>query len=193
MKLKPLNLLAAACAIMAIQGCEDLTTRDESVTIELDSFNLVGTGTAEGAAFTTRAVVSGNPACTASQVSLNGLLAQVDNYDDIDEYLDTLDINSIRYRITANTTPVDASGVMQMTDNASGQLTTIASIDIPANQTVNEWTLFPFVEGGAAIVRHYMDNRDAQFLYCAQGSPDRADLSMTIDLQMDLTVTVDLL
>jgi len=178
-------------AVLTLSACSDLTERETDVTVELDTFNLIGTGEANG--ILARATVSGNPACTASQTSINTLLAQVDNFDDIDEFLDSLDLNAIRYRIPTNNTPVAASGVMQMTDPVTGGLVTVASVALAANETVPEWTNFPFAEGGAAIVNNYLDNRDSMFLYCMEGSPNSADLTMTFELELDMTVTVDLL
>ena len=175
---------------LVLQGCDDLTQREEDVAITLDTFNLIGT---DSGSIGARATVTGNPACTSSQINLNSLLAQVDNFDEIDEYLETLDVNAVRYRITQNSTPVEATGSMQMTDPATGNLVAIASVAVPANQTVDDWTALPFIGDGANILNHYLDNRDANFLYCAEGSPNSADLSMTIQLQLDLLVTVDLL
>lgn len=170
-------------------GCENLTKRSESVTIELDTFNLVGNGDSG----MLRAVVTGNPACTAENTSLNSLLSQVSNYDDIVDYLETLDINQVQYRVTSNSTPEDTVGSMQMSDPNTGQLETIASINIPANGLVEDWTTLPFEDGGAAIAQHYMDNLGDEFLYCANGSPNAATLSMTLQLRLQLTVNIDLL
>ena len=170
-------------------GCDSLTEREENVRIQLDSFNLIGTNNSPFA----RAFVTGNPACTASMTSLNTLLTTVDNYDDIEEYLETLDINQVEYRISNNNTAVDTVGSMQMTDPATDQLTTVASISIPANTNVTDWANLPFTDGGAAIVQHYMDDLNDNFLYCAEGTPNSSDLSMTLELRLDLTVTVDLL
>jgi len=89
------------------------------------------------------ATVTGNPACTASQTTLNSLLAQVDNFDDIDE--------------------------------------------------VPDFAPLPFTDGGQAVVQHYLSNRDASFLYCAQASAGAESLDMSVELQLSLTVTVDLL
>ncbi len=180
-------LIASMSGILL--GCDSLTEREENVRIQLDSFNLIGTNNSPLA----RALVTGNPACTASMTSLNTLLVTVDNYDDIEEYLETLDINQVEYRISNNNTAVDAIGSMQMTDPATDQLTTVASINIPANTNVTDWTNLPFTDGGAAIVQHYMDDLNDSFLYCAEGSPNTSDLSMTLELRLDLTVTVDLL
>jgi len=72
-------------------------------------------------------------------------------------------------------------------------LTTVASIQIPANQVISDWTTLPFTDNGASVVQHYMDNLDSSFLYCAEGQPNQSELSLTMELQLDLTVTVDLL
>ena len=182
-------LVTLFSSALFLLGCENLTKRSESVTIQLDTFNLVGNGGTD----MLRAVVTGNPACTAENTSLNSLLAQVDNYDDIVDYLDSLDINQVQYRITSNNTPADTVGSMQMSDPDTGQLQTIASINIPENSLVEEWTALPFEDGGAAIAQHYMDNLADEFLYCANGSPDESTLSMTLELRLQLTVTIDLL
>lgn len=180
----------AVCAAL-IQSCSSsLTEKDEDVTVTLDSFNLVGTssGFVSG-----RAQITGNPACTAANTSLNALLAQVDNYDDFDNKLESLDINEVRYRITRNDTPTVVSGEFQMTDPTGGQLITVASVSIPANGLVTEWTTLPFVGNGESVAQHYMDNLDDSFLYCAEGSPNSSELSLTMELQLDLTVTIDVL
>lgn len=189
MRDRSIRVAIIAIALVTISACDDLTEKSEDVTVTLDSFNLVGNN---GNAFS-RATVTGNPACTASMTSLNSLLAQTDNFDDIKDKLESLDINQIQYRITANRTPVEASGLMQMTSPDTGQLTPVASVSIPANGVVSDWTLFPFSENGASVVQHYMDNLDANFLYCAEGRPNSSELSMTIELRLNMTVTVDLL
>jgi hypothetical protein len=170
-------------------GCDSLTEREENVTINLDSFNLVGSSSG---ALQARAIVTGNPGCTASNVSLNGLLATTENFDEIDEFLESLDIRSVRYRISNNTTGSDITASFQMTDPATNQLTNVAAVSIPADTNVNEWATLPFLEGGASVAEHYMDNRDSQFLYCVQGSPNSSDISLTMELQLDVNVTVDL-
>ncbi len=187
---KTLFAISALSLMLVLQSCsDDLTKKDIDVEVTLDTFNLVGSSNGN----TARATVSGNPACSASNTSINALLAQADNYDDIDDALDSLDINSIRYRITRNDTAVAATGSMQMTDASTGNLKTIASVAIPANQLVSDWTKFPFVENGADIIEHYLDNLDQSFMYCAQGSPNSNELDMTLQLQLDLTATVDIL
>lgn len=180
----------AACATL-LQGCDNLTTRDEKVSINLDSFALQGPLSQDDITF--RALVSGgNPLCSGP-TTLNQLLLTVDNYNDIKDYLDSIDINTVRYKISNNTTPVAAVGEFRMTDPATEEIGNVASVAIPAETDVTDWTPFPFVEGGAAIAQHYMDNLDASFSYCARGTPGRDDLSMTIELQLGLTVKVDLL
>lgn len=182
-------LIPLSLALTVLAGCDSITERDVDVKVNLDTVNLVGTGT-EGLQ---RATVTGNPACTASSTNLSSLLATADNYDDFDEYLEDVDINTVRYRVTQNSTPVDATGVFQMTDPATQQLTTVASIVIPANTSTDGFATFPFVDGGAAIVQHYMDNQNASFTYCAEGSPNSSELNMTIELQLDMNVTIDVL
>ncbi len=179
-----------AAALLTVSGCSDLDERDENVTVTLDSFNLVGDG---GDAFT-RAVFSGNPACTESSTSLDSLLDRADIDSDVREYLNTLSINQIQYRITANSTPAPIVGSMQMTDPATGNLTTVATVNIPENGLVTEWTEFPFTdaEGGADIVQHYLSNLNDDFKYCAEGSPNSSDLSLTLELRLNMTVTVEL-
>lgn len=172
-------------------GCDSLTEREENVTINLDSFNLVGSSSG---AFQARAVVTGNPGCTASNASLNGLLATTDNFDEIDEFLESLDIRSVRYRISNNTTNSDITASFQMTDpSSSNQLANVAAVTIPANTNVDEWATLPFIDAGASVAEFYMDNRDSQFIYCIEGSPNSSNISLTMDLQLDVNVTVDLL
>ena len=189
-----LNLINRTFPIILLSiltaGCDSLTERNENVTVTLDSFNLVGSA---NSAFQSRAVITGNPGCTASNVSLNGLLATTENFDEIDEFLESLDIRSVRYRISNNTTSSDITASFQMTDPTSNQLTNIAAVSIAANTNVDDWITLPFLDGGAAIAQHYMDNRASQFLYCAEGSPNSSDISLTMELQLDLNVTVDLL
>ena len=182
--------LGAIALSLALQSCtDDITKKDVDVEVDLGTFNLMGSDSE----FTVRATFSGNPACAASETSLNALLAQADNFDDIDDALDSVDIDSIRYRITRNNTAVAATGSVQMTDPTTEELVEVASVSIPANALVSDWTEFPFVGNGEEVVEHYMDNLDDSFLYCAQGSPNSNELDMTLQLQMDLTVTVDIL
>jgi len=187
---KKINLYPVLFIAALTAGCESLTETEESVTITLDSFNLIGSS---NTSVLTRATITGNPGCSAGNTSLNTLLANVDNFDDIDEFLDSLDINAVRYRINNNSTSSDITASFQMTDPASSELADVASVNIPANTNIDEWTNLPFVDGGAGIAQHYMDNRDSEFLYCAEGTPNSSDISLTMDLQLDLTVTVDLL
>ncbi len=175
--------------MLIMQSCsDDLTKKKIGVEVDLGSFDLIGSDSGFA-----RATVSGNPACSASNTTLNELLAQADNYDDFDDRLDSIDIDNIRYRITRNNTAVVAEGSMQMTDASSGDLVSVASVSIPANQTLSEWTKFPFVGNGESVVEHYLDNRNESFMYCAEGSPNSNELDMTLELQLDLTVKVDLL
>lgn len=183
------RLTPIAVILLLLQACDSITERDEDVTVNLDSFNLVG-GQSQGLA---RATVTGNPACTAAPITLNSLLTSAENYDDFDEYLESIDINSVRYRITQNSTAVESNGTFQMTDPATGQLTTVASVSIPANTTSATYAPLPFVDNGRTILQHYMDNLDATFSYCAEGSPDTSELNMTMDLQLNMTVTIDIL
>ena len=176
-------------SLLTVSGCDDLTERDETVTVTLDSFNLEGNGSN---AFS-RANFSGNPACTESPTSLNDLLDQANIDSDVREYLDTLRINQIQYRITRNSTSEPIIGTMQMTDSATEGLTTVARVDIPGNGIVADWTLFPFIDNGANIAQHYLSNLDAQFTYCAEGSPNYSDLSLTLELRFNMIVTVDLI
>lgn len=188
-----ITVIAISTAI--ILGCDSLTERDESVTISLDTFNLTGTGPSadSDADRVILATVTGNPACTASQTTLNSLLSQVDNFDDIDQYLDRINLNEIRYRIPVNNTSADATASMTMTDPSTNQLVTVASVTVPANSTVDEFIPFPFTDGGQAVVQHYLNNLDASFLYCAQAGAGGATLDMSVNLQLSLTVTIDLL
>ncbi len=182
--------IGALSLMFILQSCtDDLTKKDVDVEVDMGTFNLMGS--ANGLA--TLATVSGNPACAASKTSLNELLAQTDNFDDIDDALDSIDLNNVRYRITRNNTSVAATGSMQMTDASTGQLVTIASVNIPASQVVSNWTNFPFVGNGKVVIEHYLDNLDDDFMYCAEGTPNSNELDMTLQLQLDLTATVDIL
>lgn len=182
--------VSALALMLILQSCsDDLTEKDVGVEVDLGSFNLIGSSN-ELAMF---AVVPGNPACAAASTSLKALLAQVDNFDEIDDALDSIDLNNIRYRITQNDTFVAATGSMQITDASTGELVTVASVDIPANTLVSNWTNLPFVGNGKAVVQHYLDHLDDNFMYCAEGSPNSNELDMTIQLQLDLTATIDLL
>jgi len=196
MKDTRLYALPIALGLAVLTGCDNLTERDENVTITLDTFNLSGVGPDQKIELKDRvilATVTGNPACTASQTTLNSLLAQVDNFDDIDEFLDQINLNAIRYRIATNNTQADASASMTMTDPATNQLVTVAAVDVSANALVPDFAPLPFTDGGQAVVQHYLSNRDASFLYCAQASAGAESLDMSVELQLSLTVTVDLL
>jgi len=185
--------LITLASLFFLQACDDLTQREEDVTITLDTFDLVGTDGAPLNGVNTRARVSGNPGCTAEQTSLNSLLAQVDNFDDFDDFLETIDLRTLRYRVSNNNTPVATSASMEMTDPATNELVTIASVEIGANENFDDFRAFPFSDIGAATVTHFLDNLDASFLYCVEGTPNSSELQMSIDLELDLVVTVDIL
>ena len=188
--MKKFAVLGMALGGFALTGCDSLTEIDEDVLVRLNSFQIEGT--AEGAV-QTRASLIGNPACTPEPITLNTLLAEADNFDKVDDFLETLDINGVRFRVNNNTTPVPVGVDVLLSDPVSGNLVPVASAELAAGQTVGEWVVMPFTENGQSIIQHYLDNLSAEFLYCGSAQPDSSQVSLGFDLQMDLTVTLDLL
>ena len=191
MMFKRLTLLPI-CTVSAllVSACDSLTEIDEDVLVKLNSFQIVGTP--EGA-LQTRASLIGNPACTPVPITLNTLLADSDNYDKIDDFLETLDINTVRFRVNNNTTPSPVAVEILLSDPVTGDLVPVATGELSASQTFGEWTTMPFTDNGEAVIQHYMDNLSDEFLYCGSVDPDNSQVSLGFDLQMDLTVTLDVL
>ena len=173
-----------------LSACDKLTEHEEDVRVKLNSFQLIGTP--EGSV-QSRAALIGNPACTPSPITLNSLLVEADNYDKIDDYLETLDINAVRYRVNNNTTPSDVNASVSLTHPQSGELVTVASVPVTAGTIISEWTIMPFTDEGKQIMQHYMDNLNDEFMYCGESTPDTSQTSLGFDLQIDLTVTLDFL
>jgi len=188
--MKKLAVFGMVLGSFAVVGCDELTEIDEDVLVRLNSFQIVGT--AEGAT-QTRSSLIGNPACTPEPITLNTLLSEADNYDKVDDFLETLDINGVRFRVNNNTTPVPVGVDVLLSDPVSGNLVPVASAELAAGQTIGEWVVMPFTENGQSIIQHYLDNLSAEFLYCGSVEPDNSQVSLGFDLQMDLTVTLDLL
>ncbi len=190
MKKVCLAVFIACVSLGILSSCsstDDLTKRDIDINVVLDAFNLVGTGGIQSLA-----VSGGNPSCSTDSVSINELLAQVDNMSEIEDFLDKMKISQVSYRITRNDTPVDITGALQMTDPNTNSIVDIASTTIPALTTVDAWTPLPFTSGGDEIVQHFLDQRSESFSYCAAGTPDDSQISLTIELRLDMVVTVDL-
>ncbi len=188
-------MLLAMVSLVFVYGCGSSSSSDdngllsytEDVDVTLGSFDLAG-GTGQGAL---AAAGTGNPVCGATSLDL--LLDGVSAWVDLNDVFDTIEIEQIRYRITNNTTSVPISGSLQMEDpNNPGSLTTVASVTIPTATNVS-WSELPFTSGGAAIVNHYLNNRSQSFQFCAEGSPDDASLAMTIEVQLNIDVTVSIL
>ena len=186
-------IFVATAAMLLLQSCgaiedaiDDATTRTEDVDVELPSIDVTGTPAVGRVAF---AVLQ---ACGGGATSLNGLLATVSGWEDLESHLEGISIQRVAYQITGNTTPVDLDLSLQVTDPDTGLLESVGSTTIVAETDVNVWTLLPFAEGGAAIVQHYLSNRDAEFEYCAEADPDDPDLSLTVWFQLNVEVTVGL-
>ncbi|MDF1554997.1 MAG: hypothetical protein P1P84_18150 [Deferrisomatales bacterium] len=184
-------IFVAAAAMLLLQACgaaedaiNNLTTRTEDVDVELDPITLTGTQ-AGRVAF---AVVQ---TCPAGETSLNELLATAGSWDrDWEDYLQDIRIQELAYQITDNTTPVDVSLALQVTDPDTGLLAPVAATTIVAATDVEGWTPMPFAEGGVAIVEHYLNHRDAAFAFCAEAAPDDPDLHLTVQFRLNIEVEV---
>ena len=191
MKKLYLSIVFIVVPLLFMFGCgdalKDLTSRDiKDVEVDMGSFTLTGTG---GGAGLTLTASPGNPSCGTA--NLEELLASVSDYEDNQSHIDKIKIQDVQYRITINTTGVDVTGSLQMTDPNSGFLADIGSASIAANTTMG-WTNLPFATGGESIIQYYLDNRGSTFTYCAEGAPDDASLSMTIEMRSVVTITVSL-
>ena len=185
-----LSLVFILIPLLFIFGCgdalNDLTTEDFNMDVDVGSFTLT-----DGGSELTLTALSGNPSCGTA--TLNSLLASVSDWNDYKDRLDDIEVQNVKYRIQSNTTNVNVSGSLQMTDPNTQQLADVGTASIAANTTVDNWTALPLASGGKAIVQHYIDNRNSTFSFCAEGSPDDATLSMTIQVRLGIKVTVDLL
>ena len=185
-------IFVATAAMLLLQACgatedaiNNLTTHTEDVEVELDPITLTGTQVGR-VAFAVRA-------CGGEQTSLNDLLALAGSWDpDWEDYLQDISIQEVAYQITDNTTPDDVSLSLQVTDpdSTTQELVPVASTTIAASTDVDVWTPFPFADGGAAIVQHYLNNRDAEFAFCAEADPDDPALSLTVWFRLNIEVEV---
>ena len=184
-------IFVATAAMLLLQACgatedaiNNLTTHTEDVDVELDPITL--TGTQAG-----RAAFAVLQTCPAGETSLNSLLAMAGSWDpDWEDYLQDISIQEVAYQITDNSTPDDVSLSLQVTDPDTGLLAPVAVTTILASTDVEGWTPFPFAEGGAAIVQHYLNDRDAAFAFCAEADPDDPDLSLTVWFRLNIEVEV---
>jgi hypothetical protein len=172
-------VLLTFASLMFFYGCGDddsLTSRTEEGTVSLGSFDLLGLagpGVQQQQLSVVIAASGNNPSCGTT--SLDALLSEDSSWNDL----------------VSRITSVEITGSLQMGPDM-GSLADVGSVKIPAFATVTDWTALPFVEGGATIVQTYLDNRGSSFTYCAQGSPDVAQLSLTIEIQLDINVTVSI-
>ena len=184
-------IYVAAAAMLLLQACgaaedaiNNLTTRTEDVDVELDPITL--TGTQAG-----RVAFAVLQTCPAEEISLNDLLAMAGSWDpDWEDYLEDIRIQDVAYQITGNTTPLDVSLSLRVTDPTTQTLAPVASATIPAWTDVDAWTPLPFAERGAAIVQHYLDDRDAAFAFCAEVDPNDPDISFTVWFRLNIEVEV---
>ncbi len=184
-------ILVAAAVMLLVQACgnvddaiDDLTTRTEDVDVDLPSIEVTGNQVGR--------VAFAVEACGGGLTSLNGLLAEVSGWPDLESHLEGISIQGVAYQITGNTTPIDVSLSLRVTDPATELLTSVGSTTILAGENVAVWTPLPFETGRAAIIQHYLDNRSAEFEYCAEADPDNPDLSLTVWFQLNVEVTVGL-
>ncbi len=174
---------AAIPALFIYYGCSD-SVDDIIKTIEID----LATVTLSSPEF---ALAPGNPDCGFT--SMDNLLDSVSDWEFLEDHLVDIDIKEILYMITSNTTPVSITGSLKLTDTAdTSTLADIGSANILTTAPLNTWTNLPFVEGGKATVQHYLDHRNETFQYCAEGSPDDDQLSITIKFRLKIDVTVDI-
>jgi hypothetical protein len=189
-------VLLTFASLMFFYGCGDddsLTSRTEEGTVSLGSFDLLGLagpGVQQQQLSVVIAASGNNPSCGTT--SLDALLSEDSSWNDLVSRIERIGIDQVRYRITRNDTSVEITGSLQMGPDM-GSLADVGSVKIPAFATVTDWTALPFVEGGATIVQTYLDNRGSSFTYCAWGEPDVAALSLTIEIQLDINVTVSII
>ena len=190
-------IFMATVAMLLVQGCgavddavDKLTTRTEDVAVDLAPITLTGPVVA-------REVFATVAACPGAPTSLDTLLAAVSGWEDLSPHLQDISIRGVAYTISNNTTPVDVDLSLQVSDPVTEELVLVASTvetgtTIQANTSIPTWTSLPFVDGGAAVVQYYLNNRAAEFTYCAEIDPDDPDLSLTVTFRLNTEVTVKL-
>ncbi len=187
------TVLVPSMLITGCSGTDDLLTTTQDVDVTLDSFQLSYAPPAgslelgKAAAATT----GDNPSCGIT--SLNSLLADNPDWEDIADRIKKVEIDQVRYKIANNTTGVPVTGKLQLTDPVTDVLTTVGEINIDANTNVSEWTLLPFAGNGKNTINHYLSNRNLTFQYCAEGDPNDESLSLTLEIQLGLEATIDIL
>lgn len=187
--------LVPSLFIFGCSGTDDLLTTTQNVDVTLDSFQLTSAppeGSSQlGRAAIAAATTGDNPSCGST--SLDSLLADNSDWEDIVDRLKDVEIDQVRYKVSNNMTGVPITGKLSLTDPVTSELTTIGEVYIDANANVNEWTSLPFVGNGQNIVNHYLSNRGVTFEYCAEGSPNDESLSLTLEIQLGLEVVVKIL
>jgi hypothetical protein len=114
----------------AEDAINDLTSTTQDVDVGLDP--VTRSGTQAG-----RAAFAALQACPAGEFSLDELLAEAGGWDpDWEDQLRDIRLREVAYRITDNTTPVDESLSLQVTDPTTQELSPVASATVPASTDV---------------------------------------------------------
>ncbi len=191
MKKLYLSLVLIAVPLLFMFGCGDALNDLTTTEIDVNNINMGSFDLAYGGQGLTLTTTSGNPTC--GNTSLNMLLDEVSAWADIDESkIDSINLSNVQYQISNNTTEDLVTGSLKMTSHITQQLTDIASVEIGATENVT-WTSLNLTTEGESILEHYLNSRNEMFDFCAQGTPDHTSLSMTIEIQAGVVVTVDLL
>ena len=186
-------ILLSLASLLLVYGCgsdddNDPFSRTEQVDVPIGSFDLSG-ASGQGS-LSVHAALAGNPVC--GRVSMDDLLSDVSAWLELNGIFDNVDIEQIRYRITRNDSTAEITGILKMEDPFTHDYAPVGSVSIPEGATT-DWATLPFVPGGSSILNHYLDNLGDSFNFCAEGSPDTNELSLTIEIELDVNVTVSIL
>jgi len=189
-------ILLSLASLLFVYGCgsnndDDPFSRTEEVNVPLGSFDLTG-GSGQQGSLSVHAALAGNPVC--GRVSMDDLLSDVSTWLDLSSIFDRIEIEQIRYHVITNNSTEDVTARLQMEDPSTSALADVASVSIPMGATPG-WTTLPFAAGGSSILNHYLDkdNLGDSFDFCAAGSPDTSALSLTVEIELDVNVTVSVL
>jgi len=168
-----LTILAAlALAIMGCEAADDLATYHQEFELELDPADI-----------NTGALVC------APLPSLETLLSEFDEWNDIKDHVEEVELKSMDYRVTENSTPVDGQITFYGGDD-EGSVSTDPwgqTDTIEANTTYADYLPVDLTSLGRSEFQNYLNKRSISMVMCSDFSPDDDQ----IDLKVQLRLVVD--
>jgi len=123
--------------------------------------------------------------------ALDTLLSQIEQWAEIRDRVDKIEVRSVYYQITENQTPADGVIRVQAADSIVDVLDALDVLEtqiIQAQTAYTEWTRTNFLGDGKAVLEGYLNAFDEDFALCGLFDPPSGDVNLTLRLQFNIDI-----